>query len=205
MVGTHRATYSSVPQTAQTSPIGWEVTGAGVLRDAVRSPAVLHSEGGIPEASNDPSAARADSPPPIRASGLEAYARWFQTSEGESDEDWDRVKSETESVISTVEGSGHCSPSEASFSSPVAWSTRSPRSLGWETQKRRGKVPPYAASTKGQSMSESFVHSKFFPVWLNLSQNGDDADRVPEDLDRAMEYSIGQKEASCPQLHGISG
>ncbi|KAJ7177000.1 hypothetical protein C8R46DRAFT_1077979, partial [Mycena filopes] len=195
MVGTHRATYSSVPQTAQTSPIGWEVTGAGVLRDAVRSPAVLHSEGEIPEASNDPTAARADSPPPIRASGLEAYPRWFQTSEGESDEDWDRVKSETESVLSTVEGSGHCSPWGASFNSPVAWSTRSPRSMGWETQKRRGRIPPHAATTNRQSTS--FVNNKYFPIWFTFSQDGDDADRIPC-------YSITQEEASRPQLPGIS-
>ncbi|KAJ7758622.1 hypothetical protein B0H16DRAFT_1535116 [Mycena metata] len=177
MVETHRATYSSVPQTVRTSPNAWEVAGAGVLRDAVRSPAVLHSEGEIPESSVDHSAKCVDSPP-LFPSGLEAHVRWFQMSEGEYNEELDGVKSETELVASSVEGWSDYSPSGAIFISPMAGSVRSPCSLGWKTQRRRGKIPLQAASTNGQSTSFVNQNSKFFPTWFGFGQSGDDTEHL---------------------------
>ncbi|KAJ7779606.1 hypothetical protein B0H16DRAFT_1499389 [Mycena metata] len=149
--------------------------------------------------------------------------------EGENDEALDGAKSESELLISSVEGSSLDSPSAANFNSPVAWSSSSlpaggssssppgvegsssppavessssppvvessssplmvessrlllvaessgsplaveginlPYETGWHTQKRGGKIPPYAADLSDQLASLEKKNSKFFPAWF---------------------------------------
>ncbi|KAJ7035905.1 hypothetical protein C8F04DRAFT_1340980 [Mycena alexandri] len=213
MVKTHRKTYVLVAQTSPTFPrVWWDVSGAGVLRKVVRIPAVLHSEGELQEVEAVPTADRnalVQSPPQIRPSDLEDHTEWFQIAEGESDEAKDGVKSETESLTGSVEGSSFDSPSEANLHSPVALGVRSPRSLGWNTQRRRGAIPPQTASTNGRSVP--FARKDlFFSPWFRSSPEmegmggcpgvcnvGDysfDSDEEEEHLHGAINRSIAQAE-----------